>query len=193
MGVISWGLVKNALAQWVESVTGLETHWAGQDQPRPDYPYVLLDVVSGPLAQHHDSQYVLADGEDIRVAVRGDREVTWSVEAVVSFDGRRHDHDADAHAVAEELRSSLERDQVREVLRAAGISVLDSRGAITNRRTALDAGFLSRAGFDLVTGLAASYVPATAEKAIGRVQAASSIAGRDSEDYYGTDGDPTPV
>lgn len=119
--------------------------------------------------------------------------MTFSVEVLVSFEGAAYSHATDAHARAEELQSSLERGSIRTTLRAAGVSILDSHGSITNRRTMLDAGFLSRAGFDLVTGVTALYMPATAETAIERVEAESTVALRVSDDYYGTAPDPTPV
>ncbi|HKI87201.1 MAG TPA: hypothetical protein VKA53_10720, partial [Thermoanaerobaculia bacterium] len=147
MAAVDWKMVKDALATWVEAVLPTApAFWAGQEGARPPYPYVLLDVVSS-TGEHHDSTYILEDGADIRRATRGDRQVIFSVEPIVSFEGVVYDHAADAFALAEELRTSLERGDVHETLRAAGIAVLDSRGAITNRRTALDAGFLSRAGF----------------------------------------------
>ncbi len=194
MAVINWGTVKNALADWVTAVLPTAgIHWAGQDAARPAYPYVLLDIVGGPVAVHHDSTHVLGDGNDIRRAIRGDREVTFSVEVIVSFEGAAYSHANDAFALAEELRSSLSRDEIHEALRAAGVAILDPRGAITNRRTALDGGFLSRAGFDVLTGLAASYVPATSETAIERVLAESTISNHSSTDYYGGEDDPTPL
>lgn len=192
MSIVAWATVKNAIADWVYSIVALPAHWAGQDEPRPAYPYVLLDIVSGPVREHHDSAYVVDDVDDIRVAVRGDRAVTFSVEPIVSFEGVVYSHASDAHALAEELRSSLERDAIRDTLRAAGISVLDSSGTISNRRTVLDAGFLSRAGFDVLTGLAALYMPATKETAIERVEIESTIDEKVSDDLYGEDGDPTP-
>jgi hypothetical protein len=40
---IPWGQIDAVLYAWVSSVTGLATVWADQDEPRPDYPYLLLD------------------------------------------------------------------------------------------------------------------------------------------------------
>lgn len=193
MAFVDFKTIKDALAAWVEAVLVVPTHWAGQEAPRPAYPYVALDIVSGPMRVHQDAKHIVPDEDDIRIAIRGDRTITFSVEPIVSFEGVAYNHGADAFALAEELRSSLERDSIMATLTAAGLSVQDSGGAITNRRTALDAGFLSRAGFDLVTGVTASYVPATAETAIERVEAESTISDRVSDDYYGADGDPTPV
>lgn len=192
--VIDWPGVKGGVSRWVETVLGVPTHWSGQAHGRPDYPYVALDIVSGPRAVHHDSHHILEDGDAIVVAMRGDREVTFSLEPIVQFTADQpYAHDRDAFALAEELRSSLEREASREILREAGVSIVDSRGSITNRRTILDVGFLSRAGFDLVTGLAACHVPATAEGAMERVHIESTLAGRPSNDRYGGSGDPTPL
>lgn len=190
---LDYKTIKDALATWVTTVTTLPVHWQGQDAPRPAYPYVALDIVSGPVREHHDSRHVVPDGDDIRVCTRGERLITFSVEPIVSHQNTAYDHATDATALAEELRNSLELDANRATLRAAGIAIVDPDGPITNRRTALDANFLSRAGFDLVTGVTASHVPATADDWIERVEAESTIEGINSDDYYGAEGDPTPV
>jgi hypothetical protein len=94
MAAVDWGTIKDALATWVETVlSGKKTHWQGQEAPRPAYPYIALDILSGPIREHHDSKHIIEDGADIRIAIRGDREVTFSIEAIVSFEGLAYDHD----------------------------------------------------------------------------------------------------
>lgn len=45
---IPWGDIYSALYTWAYGVTGITTVWADQDEPRPSYPYILLDVIAMP-------------------------------------------------------------------------------------------------------------------------------------------------
>lgn len=172
---IGWQAVKDALADWITTVIpGIGLRWGGQDAPRPSYPYAQL-VMSGTTKVHHDSQHVLGDGLDVRLVTRGDRRVMLDLEIIQSFEDDDYDHDNDAHAMAEALLASLEREEYRRPLREAGIGVWDVAGPIQDRTTGLDAGYLSRAGAELVLGLASVWDPGTSEGAIETVEATATL------------------
>jgi hypothetical protein len=43
---ISWSTKYSALYAWVYGATGIDVRWADQNAPRPDFPYILLDVTT---------------------------------------------------------------------------------------------------------------------------------------------------
>lgn len=43
---IDWTAKYAALFAWAFGATGKTTRWADQDEPRPDFPYVLLDIIA---------------------------------------------------------------------------------------------------------------------------------------------------
>jgi len=43
---VDWSALYLALYSWASGASGWTTRWADQDEARPDYPYILLDVVS---------------------------------------------------------------------------------------------------------------------------------------------------
>ncbi len=43
---VNWTAKYSTLHAWAFGATNKTTRWADQDAPRPDYPYVLLDVIS---------------------------------------------------------------------------------------------------------------------------------------------------
>jgi hypothetical protein len=45
---IDWTTKYGALYDWVFGATGIATVWADQDEARPDYPYILLDIIATP-------------------------------------------------------------------------------------------------------------------------------------------------
>jgi hypothetical protein len=45
---MDWTTKYGALYDWVFGATGISTVWADQDEARPDYPYILLDITALP-------------------------------------------------------------------------------------------------------------------------------------------------
>jgi hypothetical protein len=43
---IDWSALYDAIYAWVFGATGITTRWADQDEPRPDFPYILLDIIA---------------------------------------------------------------------------------------------------------------------------------------------------
>lgn len=43
---IDWSAKYLTLHAWANGATGLTTRWADQDEPRPDFPYILLDIIA---------------------------------------------------------------------------------------------------------------------------------------------------
>lgn len=161
---IAWGTIKNALYDWLHDVLGIEVDWTNQDAEALDYPYATLGVIAGPKrigGADRRERVTQLDGR-IKDHVVGDRSITLSVEAHVSFEGRAHDHDTDAVALMTTAQASLALDSVLDTLQAAGIGVW-TVGAVQDRSTALDAGWVSRAGFDVTLHLISMIIPESTE------------------------------
>lgn len=43
---INWQTVYDAIYNWAYGATAWTTRWADQDEPRPDFPYILLDITN---------------------------------------------------------------------------------------------------------------------------------------------------
>lgn len=146
---VSWSTIRAALRTWLYGQLGITTIWGRQDAPSPAYPFALLDIIAGPTRVHHDRRVQVDAGDGlVRLYSVGDRVFTLSVEALVSFEGLAWNYDTDANAMMTLAQASLERDAVRSVLKASNVGVQDVM-SVQDRRTPLDAGWLSRAGFDV--------------------------------------------
>lgn len=103
---IDWSAKYTALYQWAYGVTGWSTVWADQDAPRPDYPYVLLDVISdrkeGGIAEV--SRTVdLTRARDVRITPTASNNQTYQV--VVN--GTVFSYTSDADATVAEIVAGL--------------------------------------------------------------------------------------
>ncbi len=156
---IAWAAKKNALHAWAADQLAIAGDWAKQDAPALPYPFFLLDIIAGPLIVHHDRRARANAGDGlVREYIVGDRTATLSVEVLVSFEGVAHNHDTDAMARAALLQSSLARPEVMGALGAVGLGILDV-GPVQDRRTPVEAGWISRAGFDVTVHLVSLIDP----------------------------------
>ncbi len=164
-GPLVWSNLRNAIRDWLVLTLGLTTIWEEEEAPRPAYPYASLRILSGSVKIHSDVDEQTLSGNDIIFTTIGNREFAVSVQAFASFEGAVYNPDADGMHYATAAQGSLETPSVLETFRAAGLSVADVL-AITNRNTALDATWLSRAGFDIrfraVSSIVSAPVPSVA-------------------------------
>jgi hypothetical protein len=80
---IPWGDIYANLYQWAYGATGLTTVWAKQDEPRPDYPYILLDVIAMPREGGTDEIRTSVDltrARDIKITPIAQNATTYIVE-----------------------------------------------------------------------------------------------------------------
>lgn len=103
---IAWGDIYAAIYAWVYGATALTTIWADQDEARPDYPYVLLDVKNmgrtGGLEEvRHEVD--LTRARDIKVTPVAQNATSYSV----TINGTLFTYVSDASATVAEITAGL--------------------------------------------------------------------------------------
>lgn len=176
----AWGAAKDALYDWLFDQLGIPVIWQGQDAPRPPYPYAALGIVALPAKTGEDEDRWEDEpdpGTGVKVVTVGDRVMTFSCQAYVSFEGVPYDHDTDASHLMSIASASLSRENVRSALRDAGLAIRDVM-PIRDLTGAVDAAWLSRAVFDFVCGLAFCVDPGTFDPSINTVRVSSTLEGQ---------------
>jgi len=103
---IDWPTKYKAIYDWVSGASGWATRWADQDAPRPDYPYLLLDVIS-------DSKEGGLDEVTRSVDLTRARDVKLTPTAAnatlyrVTINGTAFDYTSDADATVAEITAGL--------------------------------------------------------------------------------------
>lgn len=104
---IPWTSVMTAIHSWVESATGITARWADQPEPRADYPYVLLDIVSGPLKEggidEVERTVDLTRFRDVKVTPVAQNNTLYRV----TINGTDFDFTSDADATVAEITAGL--------------------------------------------------------------------------------------
>lgn len=154
--MIGWAAIRKALVAWAEEVTGYTVRWANQTAPRPSYPYVTL-LLGGPLTVGMDE--ALPQQGDIR-EVRGQRQVTLSVNVYSQQAGKVFDEAKSALHLVTLLQSSLALESVRGALRDVGLSVIEA-GLAQDLTWLQDAAFVERQQMDVRFALASSVTEKT--------------------------------
>jgi hypothetical protein len=161
---IEWTDVQDAIYQWCSGATGLPFIWEDQDAPQPAYPYGSMRLTSGPrrVAGADEVRVTYDGGQDlgheIGLEVGGLREITVTVQAHVNQ--RDSGPDDDATNFVTRLQSSLALPSVQELLRDAGLAVVEE-GPVLNLGRVLDDTWVARAAMDVRLGLASNLVERT--------------------------------
>lgn len=103
---IDWAAKYGALHAWAEGASGWTARWADQDAPRPDYPYVLLDIVSDVKEGGIDELSRTIDltrARDIRITPTASNNQLYRV----TINGEHHDYTSDADATVAEITAGL--------------------------------------------------------------------------------------
>lgn len=103
---IDWSAVYSALYGWVNGAIGWTTVWADQPAPRPDYPFLVLDVISdvkegGIDEVSHDID--LTRARDVRITPVAQNNTLYRV----TINGAVHDYTSDADATVAEITLGL--------------------------------------------------------------------------------------
>lgn len=132
LGIYNW--IKDELK---DTAIGPEkVIWANQEGPRPSRPYVLMDLVTGPVQNQRDEKRAVSPGV---VDVTGHRTVTVSVDAF----GQESDE------LSMQLHSSLEKETIQGQLYTYGISVVRQE-SVEEKSLRLETKFEKRYGFDVI-------------------------------------------
>lgn len=146
---------QNAIHTWCSTATNIQTIWADQSAPVPDYPYAALNIISGPLPV--SPLYELRHTFD---ASRAGQEIefnacvpcTFTIEAqfyVTLEDSRNPNYSSLQYAM--KAQSALALPSYKAALIAAEISVVD-KGTVTNLDEVINDAYVSRAAFDTTFG-----------------------------------------
>lgn len=145
---INFQQVKQTLYDWAISQvpTGMPVIFYQPNAPRPNQPYVTLYIVSVvQVNQDWSSDEANDDGE---IDMHGDRQFTLQVEA---YGGD------DVLTLLENMRTSLQKQTVLDILRAGGV-VFYSSLAINDITNLVDSQFERRAQFDTLLGIGQVYI-----------------------------------
>ena len=103
---IDWATIYSALYDWVNGVLGWTTVWADQPAPRPEFPYVTLDVIADSKEGGLDevSRSVdLTRARFIRVTPTAANSTLYRV----TINGTNYDYTSDADATVAEITAGL--------------------------------------------------------------------------------------
>ena len=112
----------------------VEAVWGSSRAPRPQLPYIMLDIISGPSKDGHDD---LRLDEQNKIVASGMRYYTLSVNV----------YGDTANEIAAELQSSFELPTIQELLSASGIAVV-REGDVRVLDKLLETDYEGRAQFD---------------------------------------------
>lgn len=103
---IDWSAAYSALYTWANSAIGWSTVWADQPAPRPDFPYLVLDVISDVKEGGLDEV-----SEDVDLTRARDVRITPTVANNtlyrVTINGTDHDFTSDADATLAEISAGI--------------------------------------------------------------------------------------
>ena len=103
---IDWTAVYSALYGWAYGAIGWTTVWADQPAPRPDYPYLLLDIIADGKEGGLDEvtrEVDLTRARDIKVTPTAENNTLYRV----TINGTDYDYTSDADATVAEISSGL--------------------------------------------------------------------------------------
>lgn len=144
---------ENAVHAWFKEAIEAQVIWAQQSAPRPDYPYGVLNIISGPIAASPSWERKLstdlnrAKGREILSENRVPCTFVVSCQAHVNLTDSR-DPTAYARLLVSRAQSRLHLHAVQDAFREANISV-QGTGPVTNISAVVNDGNVSRAGIDV--------------------------------------------
>lgn len=152
---ISMETFEDAVHTWCSGATGLQTIWADQSAPRPPYPYALLDIISGPIADN--PQWELRHtfdatrvGEEIEFSACSLCTFTVDAQFFVPLTDSRNPNFA-SRQYAAKAQGALALPSYLAALRASGVSVLN-RGSVSNLNEVIADATVSRSNVNITFG-----------------------------------------
>jgi hypothetical protein len=149
---IDFTVFEDAVWEWFKTSIEAEVVWAHQSAPRPDYPYGLLNIISGPIAVGPFEQKTRTDltrpaGEEIIFEVNAPCTLVVSCQAHVNIPDSRNPT-LYARTLVTRAQSRLYLPTVQETFKAANCSV-QRVGSVTNISSIVNDGHVSRVGMDV--------------------------------------------
>lgn len=155
-GKLELARIQDAIYDWIKRETAgvLEEDrivWVYQTQPLPPRPCIALNIQDGPKALGTQDNYTY-ESQDKFFNVGGQREMTVSIKAF----GNRMIARPLAYQMCLDLHSSLSKLTNLDILRAAGISIMQ-RGNPDNTTELEESEYEDRAQFEITIGVAQNY------------------------------------
>lgn len=104
--------IKQGIYNWVTNISGVQVIWLEPNAPRPDLPYIGLDIGS---YQSVGEDYQTAPDDNGMASLFGDREFTLEINY----------YGSNGHNIMEKLRTSLQQFDVRNNLADKGVVFVD--------------------------------------------------------------------
>lgn len=122
---MNWTTLQQTIQAWAAAQTGLTTFWANQNDPKPLYPFCMLNVIAESQLGTDEIRYGDPDvNGKLPASANGNRLFTVSCQIhttsqTPATSGRNY---------TSKLRGSLKLDSVRETFKAAGLAVVRAIG-----------------------------------------------------------------
>jgi hypothetical protein len=115
---IDWQKIKRAIYTWANDLLGVDVIWENENIPQPPYPYVSLNIISGPIKEGgFDELRTSVDltrpaGEEIEMLTTDQVRFTLSLIAHINNDAFVERPECDSLILISKLQSSLGRRQI---------------------------------------------------------------------------------
>lgn len=158
---------EGAVRDWAAARAAIEAIWANQNGSPPAYPYVLLNETSNQRLGAYDQVTRLVDmsrpeGQEVELRTTGVRQIQVSIQVFVANAGMVGTHSA--QAILEDLRDSLQDDQILKTFRTAGLSPF-TEAPLRTIPSLRKVGFEGRAQLDV-----SFYASVTNSRFVGFIQ-----------------------
>jgi hypothetical protein len=154
--------IEDALVAFVQAIEAdCTVIWAKQDSPQPEPPFIVLDIIAGPLT--------VGPAEE---RYKQEDTFTFGIRKRATLNVQVHAEDAPIRAAA--VEAALELPSRLEVLQAARIAIWGSEG-VKDLTELVDTAYDPRAGLDIYISWPEPANDAPGE--IRRVQTAGTIEG----------------
>ena len=138
---IALSTIETALREWVRDESGLgddKVIWLNQDAPRPPLPYIALQIFG--LVKVHEDYKPMPQNDDGDIKITGNRDFTLNIQ-----------HFGPGFLLSlETVRSSADKEAVRETLRAAGVAIWNTNEAIQDLTSLIETRYLDQASIDIM-------------------------------------------
>jgi len=146
--LIEWRDIEDTIYDWFSEQTDVEAIWANHKAVQPEYPYGLLQVISGPSREgSFDSEVVTQTTTTSTIEHVGVRLFTVSCQILDCPNPR--DVINTSRARIEKAQSSLSLESVNDTLRAGCLAVVDI-GDISNIDFTTEDRYVSRSNMDII-------------------------------------------
>ncbi len=174
--VVDWRAIEDAIREWFETSSGLQTIWEDQRAPQPSYPYASLNRLPGSSAMPVKSEQIQkADGS---IALRRQLDFTVSCQIHVGPPGATTP-ECHARSLIDTAVAHLDTPGQSEKFEDVGLGLRGPLGEPEDLDLEIGGEWISRSRVDIRFGVASvlQNVPATQPGWFDKVELSSRISG----------------